>query len=330
MGARRWPWHRNSRRLRRLTILSTAVVAVVCLVTIWPADRWWLTAPLTWAPQLQWAFLPAALALWSVLASKPRWLAVNLAATAFIVLGPAGLETGSPRTPTGDTILAVTHNLAGRVQMTPKLSDHWVHQADVLCIQEAAADGFARLLTEERGFDQAATSDVRTFVRGRILRTEAIGPAPGIGREFLACHARIRGRDVAILNVHFATNVHHSRLSRSPAGVREYLRGAVNARAGHCKLVQDWLDVQEAPTLVLGDFNTPPTSAYYRRLAAQATDAFSSVGRGPGYTYMVGGSIPVFRIDYVWCANGMTPVSCGTGGEWASDHKWVEACVELP
>jgi len=330
MSGHRWPWRSDSRWLRRLTIASTALVAVICLAETWSSDRWWLTAPLTWAPQLQWAAFPALLVLWSLLAGNLRWAAVNLAATAFIVLGPAGLETGNARVSAGDTIVVATHNLAGRVGMTPKLRDHWLDDCDVLCIQEGAADGFARMLTKEDGYDQAEVGDVRTFIRGRIARTEVIGPARGSHRRFLACQAEIDGRRVAILNVHLATNLKDRGLSRRLFHVRRYLRGAVAVRVREHRLIEEWLAGQAHPALVLGDFNTPPSSAHHRRLAASATDAFEATGRGFGYTYLVRGVIPAVRIDYVWCANGATPVSCTTGGEWASDHMWVEARVELP
>jgi endonuclease/exonuclease/phosphatase family metal-dependent hydrolase len=53
----------------------------------------------------------------------------------------------------------------------------------------------------------------------------------------------------------------------------------------------------ELPTFVVGDFNDPPVSYAYQKLAKNHKDAFNENGEGMGKTYV--GLMPNFRIDYL-------------------------------
>ena len=71
--------------------------------------------------------------------------------------------------------------------------------------------------------------------------------------------------------------------------------------------------------MVVGDLNSPPNSAIYRDLAAAALDAFGARGLGWGWTYRR--DYPMLRIDYVFCGEGVRPVTAFTKDGKVSDHR---------
>ncbi|MCA9795255.1 MAG: endonuclease/exonuclease/phosphatase family protein, partial [Candidatus Eremiobacteraeota bacterium] len=72
------------------------------------------------------------------------------------------------------------------------------------------------------------------------------------------------------------------------------------------------------PTLLMGDFNTPPRSHQYWRLRALAQDAFTR-GSGWGLTYKA--HLPLWRIDYAWLSPQLQVTGCWTTSVRLSDHR---------
>ena len=70
-----------------------------------------------------------------------------------------------------------------------------------------------------------------------------------------------------------------------------------------------------APLLLIGDFNVVDREPGYGELAAGLIDAQRAVGLGPGHTWRPGRlewlPFGLLRIDYLFSANGVTPVSAG-------------------
>lgn len=89
------------------------------------------------------------------------------------------------------------------------------------------------------------------------------------------------------------------------------------------------------PLLLIGDFNVVDREPGYDDIAAGLIDAHRAVGLGPGHTWRPGRlewlPFGLLRIDYLFSANGVTPVSvspeCTPRG---SDHCIVEGVVALP
>jgi endonuclease/exonuclease/phosphatase (EEP) superfamily protein YafD len=82
------------------------------------------------------------------------------------------------------------------------------------------------------------------------------------------------------------------------------------------------------PVLLVGDFNTPPESAIFRRVWPASADAFSDAGWGWGYTSRtrrVG-----VRIDHVLVGGGGWATECRVGPDVGSPHRPLLADVAWP
>jgi vancomycin resistance protein VanJ len=82
------------------------------------------------------------------------------------------------------------------------------------------------------------------------------------------------------------------------------------------------------PVLLVGDFNTPPESAIFRRVWAGYADAFSDAGWGWGYTFWT--RLAAVRIDHVLVGRGGRATSCRVGPDVGSPHRPVVADVAWP
>lgn len=121
----------------------------------------------------------------------------------------------------------------------------------------------------------------------------------------------VRGREVFFLNTHLDHR-------REPAE-REHSAGEIRtlvAAAG------------DTPLILVGDLNARPESTAIGILRQFLTDAWSVVGRGPGYTIPV--KKPTQRIDYIWVtAATIEPVSMEVLHSEASDHLPIVAELRL-
>jgi len=83
------------------------------------------------------------------------------------------------------------------------------------------------------------------------------------------------------------------------------------------------------PTVVAGDFNSPPDTRIHRRLRRQLADVWTVAGRGPGFTRLISGWLPL-RIDYVYLKD-LSPVSAETlPDRCGSDHAPLLARIRRP
>ena len=79
------------------------------------------------------------------------------------------------------------------------------------------------------------------------------------------------------------------------------------------------------PTLVVGDFNTPPTSVCFDGWRADWSRAWDVAGSGYQATWPQ--PLPVLTLDHVWGNRGLTFHRCACGWSSCSDHRPV--IVEL-
>jgi endonuclease/exonuclease/phosphatase family metal-dependent hydrolase len=82
-----------------------------------------------------------------------------------------------------------------------------------------------------------------------------------------------------------------------------------------------------APTIVMGDFNTPMDSAWFEQARGDFVHAFEQAGDGLLVTWPV--PLPVLAIDHVWVSRTTKVVCAHLGWTWASDHRPVLAQVSL-
>jgi endonuclease/exonuclease/phosphatase family metal-dependent hydrolase len=127
--------------------------------------------------------------------------------------------------------------------------------------------------------------------------------------------------------------------------------GSGAANEGQAASLLGWLDEQDGPIVLGGDFNAIPGSTTYRLLAAQLTDAFWSVHPDdPGWTCCIDdlgappGTPMQRRVDYLFVSGAgsdtlpptaaqvvlLEPVETPSGWLRASDHAGVYLELTLP
>ena len=77
------------------------------------------------------------------------------------------------------------------------------------------------------------------------------------------------------------------------------------------------------PAIIAGDFNAPANDVVYRLLEKDFTDAFGEVGTGWANTYHR--SLPLLRIDQIYCSEKLLPVRSRPFKRENSDHRLVLA-----
>lgn len=91
-----------------------------------------------------------------------------------------------------------------------------------------------------------------------------------------------------------------------------------------------------SPLLVVGDLNTMPIQANYRRLSRLLQDAYVESGVGPANTFPIGRderswlSQPLIRIDYIFYDEAWQAQQTWVGTSAGSDHRYVMADLVLP
>jgi len=141
------------------------------------------------------------------------------------------------------------------------------------------------------------------LIRGEVLSTEE-----GLLREGsygTLIRARIRGREVTIVQA-------------DVAGFPRAYRGVVLDR-----LREIMAENAASNFIVLGDFNTPHGSQFFRSWRQVGAEAFESAGRGCAATWPT--AFPVLSLDHLWSSPRLKAVRCELRSSWRSDHRAVVA-----
>lgn len=131
------------------------------------------------------------------------------------------------------------------------------------------------------------------------------GSLNGLG-DYALARCAVGGRPLNLLMVDF-----HAPPTRSRAGAFRKLE----------ELLRETADLPGR--LVVGDFNTPRESPFFRPLRAQFRDAFESAGSGLAETWPV--PLPVLSLDRIWVGPGWRALRCELGWSLQSDHRAVVA-----
>lgn len=115
-------------------------------------------------------------------------------------------------------------------------------------------------------------------------------------------------------------------LKTSGKRILKRLRAGYSMRGTQAQIVTSHIKESPFPVVVTGDFNDTPASYVYRQFNKTLTDSFRS-GKGIGQTYR--GSIPGFRIDYIWHSEHFKSYNYTTGDQKYSDHFPVYTWLNL-
>ncbi len=298
---------RPPRALGVLSWLHGGLLVAVFGILHLRAEVRWPNSLLAYVPQWSWLAIPVFLGVWSAFARRWPVFALNGAILVFAAVGLGGcaLGTGSPA-PTGDT------EAFTRVRV---------------CLQESGAGAFDDLCP---GWYQTRVGSQRVNSRWEVRDFKMLRIPTGHTMGITGCDVLLPGGPLRVLNIHVPVGRTRGQTLRiDPREARPYLRNAVRSRSQKADEILRVMP-HKGPAVLCGDFNTPPTSAIYRRLRGHLTDSFASTRFGLGLTYLIRKKVPAWRIDYVWCGNGVRPVDCQVGNTQISDHRPVIADVLVP
>ena len=284
------------------------------------------------APAWLWLILPSVSLVAGVLGRRcwPAVVSAGVLVAAAVLMAGFELATGSPGpdATSANSVRIVTWNVHNERDHVAEIREKLLAmQPDVVCLQEALdSDAFGDLLP---GWHQAKVYAVRILSRWPIAEGEWFGLRDEEYRQWPACEVMTPSGPLVVLNVHFVQNLGGDSFERHDPDLARRLSRFAQLGANQIDVVLAALPPAR-PSVVAGDFNTPPRSAHYRALARRMTDAFAASEFGFGYTFLIGKLIPSWRIDYVWCANGVRPVRSQVWGARPSDHRPLVVDVQMP
>ncbi len=98
-------------------------------------------------------------------------------------------------------------------------------------------------------------------------------------------------------------------------------------RKAYIDRVYELAVAQPYPTIVLGDFNTPHTSVFFRDFRRTFQHAFETSGHGFKTTWLA--VLPVLALDHIWLSKEFTPLHTRIKRTFCSDHAMVVTEVRL-
>ena len=127
------------------------------------------------------------------------------------------------------------------------------------------------------------------------------------------------GPTIDLLNLHLERSAPRYSVWR-PQTWRDMTRLRVENRTDLRQMLRKLPDrVVEQPTIVAGDFGTPPGDDIFRSLMPEYQDAFREIGEGWGNTWPNQGAI--VRIDQIWANPRLEPIRAFTVRSQHSDHR---------
>lgn len=315
-------------RALRLLFLVTwvwLIVALAVTVTMWLAgDRWWPATVLLFGPR--WVLLPPGLLLvLTAIAVRPRLLVPAAAATLVALFPGMGFRTGwrgwfGPAT---RDIRIITFNVEGGANagLTEVPVALMRYEPDVVVFQECGGGLAERTAWPEGwsvperhgGICLATRLPVQSV---RELERITTGDQGGTGNA-VRYRLAVRDTTVDLVVVHLETPRKGLTVLRHEGSAGRMDANLIVRRAGALRISR-WILSQSRDAIVAGDFNMPVESRIYAESFGDCTNAFSTVGRGFGWSRVLRWFS--VRIDHVLSCGHWKPVRATVGPDLGSDH----------
>ncbi len=330
-----------------LTCAYGAILAVVTILNLFGADRWWFGALNLYLPQIVWA-APGVLLMVLSLRVARRLVWVPLLCVAW-VLGPImGFcwHTQAPQESAGIRIMTWNVKYGNYNEATQRAigCDIDAARPDAVLLQDAGG-----LLNGPIGrFFQGwnVRSSGQYIIASKFPLDEAEVrwiPYFGENHTCLRCRLHIGTKTIILYNVHFQSPRQGLNAFREvrrqpwyfPRAARE-LEENVEARLSQAHALQKLVQQEREPVIVAGDLNSPDASVACVILRhAGLHDAFAEGGKGYGYTYghfllrhrFSRQSLSWMRIDHIMLSSQLRSRACRAGTKNASEHRPVMADV---
>jgi endonuclease/exonuclease/phosphatase family metal-dependent hydrolase len=154
-----------------------------------------------------------------------------------------------------------------------------------------------------------------------------------LSRGYLQCVVDARGVEIDVVTAHFISPRHALSSAREgqSAAIDEW-RVNLEERVSQAETLAGDVRARRRPLILAGDLNAPQSSIVMRALLATGLrDAFSTAGKGYGYTWghsLLAG-LSFLRIDHILVSPEIGVVECFVGGAQASPHRPVIADLYL-
>jgi len=329
----------------RFAVLGVAVPAVL-LASAYraePLGSWWLEL-LQYAPYPAF-LLPALLAVVLSWRLNWAWRLIALGALGLVMTIVMGFVFGHADAGSGG-LRMMTYNVksyrAVRQAGIYEALEQEVarHHPDLLVMQDAD-----ELIAARRSAPAIAASifagrhvfshDQYIVVSRYPLRDCRAGDLSFRGQphSYVRCLVAVDGKEVELFTAHLLSPRRGLNATRHEGaeGIDDWQQNFEDRLSQSRRLAAD-VAKREHPLIVAGDLNAPETSPVIRTLLDRGLrDAFSSAGRGYGYTHghstML--SISFLRIDHILVSPEIGVVDAFAGGKEGSEHRPVIADLLL-
>ena len=289
---------------------------------------------------------PTAMALLLSFWIGVRWVLMSSFALVMVIVFSMGFEWNGERG--GDNhVRLMTYNIkafkaaqrgGGFDELAQEVA---LHNPDILVMQDAGALLGTRASTvlphgPVFGLPEVYAAGQYIVASRFPLRRCAVAHfrARSEDTRYVHCVVMVRGVELNVVTAHFESPRDGLNAARHEGldGIAEWRRNYEYRLAQARGLAIDLRDIRR-PLIVAGDLNAPESSPVIRALLPVGLrDAFSSVGRGFGYSYghalRVGFSF--LRIDHILVSPEIGLNRCFAGNAEASEHRPVIADLTMP
>lgn len=291
-------------------------------------ERHWLVILFAWAPPILYLLLWLLVSTLDIVTRRRRAAPPGLLSGLLVLFGFSGLCWHLAPRPTA-TLSALTLNIRAGLGGPEDIGRYLSAQkVDVIAMQEARVPSATRgpdptplVLAQMEGWHIVRGGRKNELVIATphsILSSQAY--ALNQWSKVLEAVIEVDGKKLRVLAVHCVMG---NPRNTTPAG----LELSAQARHEQGAEIARMVNSSTLPTLLLGDFNTPPDSVLYNQIADCMTDSFRKAGWGFGWTFSQ--DRPLLRIDYIWC-RGLTPSSSKVFNSGLSDHRGVKSDFSWP
>jgi len=334
-----------TRWIARLAVLGTLLLAVLQAIaySVEPLSTWWLEL-LQYVPYPAY-LLPtlAAFALSFVLTRAWRFVAgltVLLVMTVImgLVWGHADKGVAPVRMMTFNIKAYLVDHGAGAFE--PLAAEVARHDPDILVMQDAGELTQRRQRSPELAASVFAGRNV--FAWGQYIIVSRLPlhgcragdmSYPGVRGDYLHCIVTAHGIEVDLFTAHLLSPRRGLNATRHEPveGIDDWQQNFADRLVQAHELANGVAGLRR-PTIVAGDLNASEASPVVRTLLARGLrDAFSSAGRGYGYTlgHALRLGFSFLRIDHILVSNEIGVADSFVGGAQASEHRPVIADLLL-
>ncbi len=328
------PWGmRITRLLLALLIWTYALVLLAGWFLIRrEGERWWFATLILFGPR--WVFaVPMMLLVPLVFLLRWRMLWIVTAEAALLIFGILNVavpwRTWSMPAENLPHLRLLTCNVHRQFLDAPALA-RLIDQTnpDVVVLQEWAIDQRAEIFHSPGWYIRDQDwSQMLIASRFPIQRSTEVIPHTGLDGVAFSYDLAMPQGTIRLINVHLASPhlVFSAALHRQP-GAPDEIAENCQRRLDQSQTIARYCESSTLPTLLAGDFNTPPDSETFRNSWTNFHDAFTVAGWGTGVTYRLPWTRA--RIDHVLYSRNWQCRHCWIGPDVGSPHLPVLADLE--